>query len=97
MDETLVDSHYSMKLSWPHIHFRLCLGLSQSWKRKKITILGVEWNYELAMICKGYECSLEAGFQVLLQVYIQMQTQWVLLHFWRDLVKAHMEDGGKIF
>ena len=48
------------------------------------------------MICKGYECALEAGFQTLLQVYIQMQTQWVALKFWRDLVKAYMEDGGKI-
>ena len=74
----------------------MTLGLCPSWKRKRFTILGVEWSYEIAMICKAYECALEAGFQTLLQVYIQMQTQWVVLLFWRDLVKAYMEDGGKI-
>ena len=75
----------------------MTLGLCPSWKRKRFTILGVEWSYEIAMICKGYECALEAGFQTLLQVYIQMQTQWIALLFWRDLVKAYMEDGGNIF
>ena len=75
---------------------RLTLGLCPSWKKKRFTILGVEWSYELAMICKGYECSLEAGFQTLLQVYIQLQTGWAALQFWRDLVKAYMEDGGMI-
>ena len=79
------------------LHNRLTLGLCPSWKRKRFTILGVEWSYEIAMICKGYECALEAGFQTLLQVYIQMQTQWIALLFWRDLVKAYMEDGGNIF
>ena len=47
------------------------------------------------MICKGHECSLEAGFQVLLQVYIQMQTQWLGVQVWRDLKKPFMQDGGK--
>ena len=56
--------------------------------------MGVEWSYEFAMYCKGYECSVEAGLQTLLQVYIQMRTGWVGLQFWRELVKAYMVDGG---
>ena len=70
------------------------LGLRESWKRKKFKILGVEWSYEKAMICKGYECSLEACLQVLLQTYIQMRTGWLGMHWLRDLTKGYKEDGG---
>ena len=56
--------------------------------------MGVTWSYEFAMLSKGYECCLEAGLQTLIQVYIQMRTGWIGLQFWRELVKAYMEDGG---
>ena len=45
------------------LHNRLTLGLCPSWKRKRFTILGVEWSYEIAMICKGFECALEQAFK----------------------------------
>ena len=57
-------------------------------------MMGVNWSYEFAILSKGYECCLEAGLQTLIQVYIQMRTGWVGLQFWRELVKAYMEDGG---
>ena len=74
--------------------FRLALGLCDSWKKKRFNIFGVEWTYEKAMICKGYECSLEAGLQVLLQTYIQMRTGWLGIQWWNELTKAYMELGG---
>ena len=48
------------------------------------------------MICKGYECSLEAGLQVLLQTYIQMRTGWLGIQWWNELTKAYMELGGTV-
>ena len=56
--------------------------------------MGINWSYEFAMLSKGYECCLEAGLQTLIQVYIQMRTGWIGLQFWRELVKAYMEDRG---
>ena len=70
------------------------MGLRESWRKKKFNTFGIEWSYEKAMICKGYECSLEAGLQVLLQTYIQMRTGWLGTHWWIELTKPYMEDGG---
>ena len=85
---------YLLFIHFIHCISRLILGLRESWKRKKFKILGVEWSYEKAMICKGYECSLEACLQVLLQTYIQMRTGWLGMHWLRDLTKGYKEDGG---
>ena len=55
------------------------MGLVPSWREKKFTFLGTDWSYEIAVICKGYECFLEAGYQTLLQTSINMRTGW---HGW---------------
>ena len=60
----------------PSWYCRLFLGLNPAWRNKKFTFLGVEWSYERAVQFKGYECFLEAGFQTLLQTYVQMRTGW---------------------
>ena len=72
--------------------FRLFLGLNPSWKKKKFTFLGTDWSYEIAVLCKGYECFLEAGYQTLLQTYINMRTEW---HGWLWL-KQWLNGGNLI-
>ena len=81
-----------MKVSNFH---RLFLGLVPSWRDRRLTFLGVEWSYECAILCKGYECFLEAGFQTLLHTYIQMKTNWYGWPFWRNLDKSYMIKEGK--
>ena len=56
--------------------FRLLLGLTPEGRQKRVNFLELEWSYEAAVIAKGYECFLEAGFQTMLQTYIQMRTGW---------------------
>ena len=56
--------------------FRLLLGLTPEGRQKRVNFLEIEWSYEAAVIAKGYECFLEAGFQTMLQTYIQMRTGW---------------------
>ena len=56
--------------------FRLLLGLTPEGRQKQVNFLEMEWSYEAAVIAKGYECFLEAGFQTILQTYIQMRTGW---------------------
>ena len=56
--------------------FRLLLGLTPEGRQKRVNFLEIEWSYEAAVIAKGYECFLEAGFQTILQTYVQMRTGW---------------------
>ena len=56
--------------------FRLLLGLTPEGRQKRVDFLEIEWSYEAAVIAKGYECFLEAGFQTMLQTYIQIRTGW---------------------
>ena len=59
--------------------------------QKKVMFLEMEWSYEQAVIAKGYECFLEAGFQTLLQTYIQMRTGWP---WFRKLSKGYFLGDG---
>ena len=74
--------------------FRLFMGLLPSWRTKKVTLFGNEWTYEKAVLCKGYECCLEAGWQTLLQTYIQMRTDWYGWPWWTEFPKGYRIHGG---
>ena len=71
--------------------FRLLLGLTPEGRQKWVNFLEIEWSYEAAVIAKGYECFLEAGFQTLLQTYIQMRTNWP---YFRTLRKGYILNEG---
>ena len=72
----------------------MTLGTCTSWKAKKFTFFGVDWNYEAAMIAKGYEVAVEAGLQTLIMTYVHMSTGWTSLNVFKDLTKAYMQGGG---
>ena len=71
--------------------FRLLLGLTENGREKRVVFLEMEWSYEDAVVAKGYECFLEAGFQTLLQTYIQMRTNWP---YFRTLRKGYILNEG---
>ena len=70
------------------------MGICTSWKAKKYTFFGVDWNYEAAMIAKGYEVAVEASLQTLIMTYVHMTTGWMSLNVFKDLTKAYMQGGG---
>ena len=72
------------------------MGTCTSWKAKKYTFFGVDWNYEAAMIAKGYEVAVEASLQTLIMTYVHMTTGWMSLNVFKDLTKAYMQEGGTI-
>ena len=53
----------------------------------------IEWSYEAAVIAKGYECFLEAGFQTMLQTYIQMRTGWPWLRMLSSAIGLSLGKG----
>ena len=75
----------------------LFMGVVPSWRNKKVNFLGMDWSYEIAIICKGYEVCLEAGLQTLLGTYLQMATGWHGWPWWRNLDKGYLNGGGTLF
>ena len=47
------------------------------------------WNFEQAVVFKAQEGFLEAGLQVLLQTYIHLKTDWILMKYF----SGHVERG----
>ena len=74
----------------------LFMGVVPSWRNKRVNFMGMEWSYEIAIICKGYEVCLEAGLQTLLGTYLQMVTSWHGWPWWRNLDKGYLNVGGKL-
>ena len=51
------------------------LGLHSNWENCSFSLFGHDWNYVVAVESKVYEGFFESGIQLLLQVYIQIQTE----------------------
>ena len=73
--------------------FRLLVGFHPVWRNKRITILGVDWSFERAVVYKTDEGFVEAGLQTLLQTYIHMNTEFRTYR--HPLVKSFYLAGSK--
>ena len=57
-----------LKFSYSFLFYRLLLGLRTNWQSEYISVLGMDWGYQDAMVGKVFEGFYEAGLQMLLQV-----------------------------
>ena len=79
--------------SWSQLFFRLLVGFHPVWRNKRITILGVDWSFERAVVYKTDEGFVEAELQTLLQTYIHMNTEFRTYR--HPLVKSFYLAGSK--
>ena len=66
------------------VRFRLLLGLK---KGCSFSLFGRKWSFEQAVVFKAQEGFLEAGLQVLLQTYIHLKTDWILMKYFSGYVE----------
>ena len=66
------------------VRFRLLLGLKRGCS---FSLFGRMWNFEQAVVFKAQEGFLEAGLQVLLQTYIHLKTDWILMKYFSGYVE----------
>ena len=67
---------YSLCKYFTNVGLRTLLGMNPNWKSYSFSFLGEDWNYLSGIESKAYEGFFEAGYQMILQIYIQQKTGW---------------------
>ena len=67
---------YSLCKYFTNVVLRTLLGMNPNWKSYSFHFLGEDWNYLSGIESKAYEGFFEAGYQMILQIYIQQKTGW---------------------